>query len=477
MDEAAARVRIQNLTAPPNIKKLEEDLKAVTREKDEAVNIQAFEKAIELRDREKALKEELKEMKGNWKSGAGGSSMLTVDEEDIAHVVSRWTKIPVSRLTQTESQKLLKLEELLHKRVVGQEEAINSIARAVRRARVGLKDPKRPIGSFIFLGPTGVGKTEVSKALAEVMFGEEKNMIRIDMSEYMEKHTVSRLVGSPPGYVGYDEGGQITEAVRRNPYSVVLFDEIEKAHPDVFNILLQILEDGRLTDGKGKTVDFKNTIVIMTSNVGANLLKKERTIGFSTGEDGALSEYNRMKDNVMEELKRTFRPEFLNRIDDIIVFHSLKTEDLKHIVRLMTDQVAKRIEDSEIYLTFTDEAILHLSERGTDMAFGARPLRREITKSVEDALSEEILRGTIQKGDEIIVDLDGDSLSFEKTGERPLREPEKRKAAFELEDMESNQEEDQNKKDLNPQSESRQDQVESESEGEKTSDDAAEEEK
>ena len=477
MDEAAARVRIQNLTAPPNIKKLEEDLKAVTREKDEAVNIQAFEKAIELRDREKALKEELKEMKGNWKSGAGGSSMLTVDEEDIAHVVSRWTKIPVSRLTQTESQKLLKLEELLHKRVVGQEEAINSIARAVRRARVGLKDPKRPIGSFIFLGPTGVGKTEVSKALAEVMFGEEKNMIRIDMSEYMEKHTVSRLVGSPPGYVGYDEGGQITEAVRRNPYSVVLFDEIEKAHPDVFNILLQILEDGRLTDGKGKTVDFKNTIVIMTSNVGANLLNKERTIGFSTGEDGALSEYNRMKDNVMEELKRTFRPEFLNRIDDIIVFHSLKTEDLKHIVRLMTDQVAKRIEDSEIYLTFTDEAVLYLSERGTDMAFGARPLRREITKSVEDALSEEILRGTIQKGDEIIVDLDGDSLSFKKSGERPLREPEKRKAAFELEDMESNQEEDQNKKDLNPQSESSQDQVESESEGGKSSDDAGGEEK
>jgi ATP-dependent Clp protease ATP-binding subunit ClpC len=309
------------------------------------------------------------------------------------------------------------------------------------------------------------------------MFGEEKNMIRIDMSEYMEKHTVSRLVGSPPGYVGYDEGGQITEAVRRNPYSVVLFDEIEKAHPDVFNILLQILEDGRLTDGKGKTVDFKNTIVIMTSNVGANLLNKERTIGFSTGEDGALSEYNRMKDNVMEELKRTFRPEFLNRIDDIIVFHSLKTEDLKHIVRLMTDQVAKRIEDSEIYLTFTDEAVLYLSERGTDMAFGARPLRREITKSVEDALSEEILRGTIQKGDEIIVDLDGDSLSFKKSGQRPLRQPEKRKAAFELEDMESNQEEDQNKKDLNPQSESRQDQVESESEGEKPSDDAAEEEK
>ncbi len=440
MDEAAARVRIQNLTAPPDIKELEDELKAVTREKDEAVNIQAFEKAIELRDREKDLKQKLKEMKGTWKSGAGPSSMLTVDAEDIAHVVARWTKIPVQRLTESESHKLLKLEEMLHERVVGQDEAISSIARAVRRARVGLKDPKRPIGSFIFLGPTGVGKTEVSKALAEVMFGDEKNMVRIDMSEYMEKHTVSRLVGSPPGYVGYDEGGQLTEAVRRNPYSVVLFDEIEKAHPDVFNILLQILEDGRLTDGKGKTVDFKNTIVIMTSNVGANLLKKERTIGFALGENAAMDEYNKMKENVMGELKRNFRPEFLNRIDDIIVFHSLKTEDLKHIVRLMTGQVAKRIEDAEIYLTFTDEAILHLSERGTDMAFGARPLRREITKSVEDALSEEILRGKIQKGDEIEVKMDGETLSFKKTGERPLKLREERMAAFELEDQEDQEE-------------------------------------
>lgn len=440
MDEAAARVRIQNLTAPPDIKELEDELKAVTREKDEAVNIQAFEKAIELRDREKDLKQKLKEMKGTWKSGAGPSSMLTVDAEDIAHVVARWTKIPVQRLTESESHKLLKLEEMLHERVVGQDEAISSIARAVRRARVGLKDPKRPIGSFIFLGPTGVGKTEVSKALAEVMFGDEKNMVRIDMSEYMEKHTVSRLVGSPPGYVGYDEGGQLTEAVRRNPYSVVLFDEIEKAHPDFFNILLQILEDGRLTDGKGKTVDFKNTIVIMTSNVGANLLKKERTIGFALGENAAMDEYNKMKENVMGELKRNFRPEFLNRIDDIIVFHSLKTEDLKHIVRLMTGQVAKRIEDAEIYLTFTDEAILHLSERGTDMAFGARPLRREITKSVEDALSEEILRGNIQKGDEIEVKMDGETLSFKKTGERPLKQREERMAAFELEDQEDQEE-------------------------------------
>lgn len=434
MDEAAARVRIQNLTAPPDIKQLEEDLKAVTREKDEAVNIQAFEKAIELRDREKELKEKLKEMKGNWKSGKGTSSLLKVTAEDIAHVVARWTKIPVKRLTESEGQKLLKLEEMLHERVVGQEEAIHSIARAVRRARVGLKDPKRPIGSFIFLGPTGVGKTEVSKALAEVMFGDEKNMVRVDMSEYMEKHTVSRLVGSPPGYVGYDEGGQLTEAIRRNPYSVVLFDEIEKAHPDVFNILLQILEDGRLTDGQGKTVDFKNTILIMTSNVGANLLRKERTIGFGISDNAARDEYEKMKDNVMGELKRSFRPEFLNRIDDIIVFHSLKTEDLKHIVRLMTNQVARRIEEAEIYLSFTDQAVLHLSEKGTDMAFGARPLRREITKSVEDALSEEILRGAIKKGDEILVDVEGDTLSFTKTGERPVKVPEERIAAFELEE-------------------------------------------
>ena len=434
MDEAAARVRIQNLTAPPDIKELEQELKAVSREKDEAVNIQAFEKAVELRDREKELKNKLQEMKGSWKSSGDSSSMLTVDEDDIAHVVARWTKIPVKRLTESESEKLLNLEEMLHKRVVGQEEAVSSIARAVRRARVGLKDPKRPIGSFIFLGPTGVGKTEVSKALAEIMFGDEKNMVRIDMSEYMEKHTVSRLVGSPPGYVGYDEGGQLTEAVRRTPYSVVLFDEIEKAHPDVFNILLQILEDGRLTDGQGKTVDFKNTIIIMTSNVGSNLLKKERTIGFSAGSDAEKDEYDRMKDNVMDELKRNFRPEFLNRIDDIIVFHSLREEDLKHIVRLMTEQVAKRIEDNEIYISFSDEAVLYLSNKGTDMAFGARPLRRQITKDVEDALSEEILKGKIKKGDVIHVEAGEDALTFTKTGERELKKPEERTPDFMLEE-------------------------------------------
>ncbi|MBC2582535.1 ATP-dependent Clp protease ATP-binding subunit [Clostridium sp. DJ247] len=416
VDEAAAKVRIENLVAPPDLKNLESELEKVTKEKEDSIRVQDFEKAARLRDREKELKDKLEGLKSNWNTQKEVSSLI-VSEPQIAGVVSKWTNIPLEKLTEKESERLLKLEEILHNRVVGQEEAVKSIARAVRRARVGLKDPKRPIGSFIFLGPTGVGKTELSKALAEAMFGDENNMIRIDMSEYMEKHTVSRLVGSPPGYVGFDEGGQLTEKVRRNPYSVVLFDEIEKAHPDVFNILLQILEDGRLTDSKGKTVNFKNTIIIMTSNVGASTIKKQKSLGFTLdNQDEKRGEYDKMKENVMEELKRSFRPEFLNRIDDIIVFHSLQEDDLKEIVRLMLDSVSERLKEQDIEISFTDEAEKFLAEKGFDLAYGARPLRRAITKTVEDKLSEEMLKGLVKKGDKVKVSIEENELIFNKIG-------------------------------------------------------------
>jgi ATP-dependent Clp protease ATP-binding subunit ClpC len=411
MDEAAAKVRIKNLTAPPGVKKLEDELEKIKKEKEEAVNMQEFEKAAKFRDKEVEIQEELNKSKGSWQSQTA-NDMPVVTAEDIASVVARWTNIPVTKLTERESERLLHLEEILHKRVVGQEEPINAVARAVRRARVGLKDPKRPIGSFIFLGPTGVGKTELSRALAEAMFGDENAMIRIDMSEYMEKHTVSRLIGSPPGYVGYDEGGQLTEKVRRQPYSVVLFDEIEKAHPDVFNVLLQILEDGRLTDGKGKLVNFKNTIVIMTSNVGAHTIKKQRTLGFAASDMEKENAYEKMKDNVMEELKKTFRPEFLNRIDDIIVFHQLLEEDITKIARLMLDTVIKRLEGLEIKVEYTDEVINNLGAAGFDEAYGARPLRRTITKVIEDKLSEEMLKGQIKKGDKVVMDVEDEHIIF-----------------------------------------------------------------
>lgn len=413
MDEAAAKIRIENLTTPPDLKMLEEALKKVEKEKEDAINLQDFEKAASLRDNEREIKNKIEACKINWKSEANTRTKV-VGEKEIASVVSRWTKVPVEKLTETESERLLNLENILHGRVIGQDEAVRAISKAVRRARVGLKDPNRPIGSFIFLGPTGVGKTELSKALAEAMFGNENSMIRIDMSEYMEKHSVSRLIGSPPGYVGFDEGGQLTEKVRRNPYSVILFDEIEKAHPEVFNILLQILEDGRLTDGKGKTVNFKNTIIIMTSNAGANTLKKQKTLGFATDDFEKDSEYEKMKENIMEELKRSFRPEFLNRIDDIIVFHEIKEEDLVKIVKLMLSSVTVRLQSQEIYLNFNEEVTKHLAKKGFDPVYGARPLRRAITKAVEDRLSEEILKGNIQRGDSVDIALKDNDLVFTK---------------------------------------------------------------
>ncbi len=414
IDEAAAKVRIQNLIAPPDLKNLEVELEKATKEKEDSIRLQDFEKAAKLRDIEKELKDKLEGLKTNWKTKKEVSTLL-VGEEKIASVVSQWTNIPVEKLTEKELQRLLKLEDILHKRVIGQDEAVKSIARAVRRARVGLKDPKRPIGSFIFLGPTGVGKTELSKALAEAMFGDENNLVRIDMSEYMEKHTVSKLIGSPPGYVGYDEGGQLTEKVRRNPYSVVLFDEIEKAHPEVFNILLQILEDGRLTDGKGKTINFKNTIIIMTSNVGASTIRKQKSMGFTfTGDGEKQDEYYKMKDNIMEELKVSFRPEFLNRIDDIIVFHQLQEEDLEQIVKLMLNDVSMRLKEKEIDINFDQKAQELLAKEGFDITYGARPLRRAITKTVEDKLSEEMLKGNVKRGDKVEVVVEGEELSFNK---------------------------------------------------------------
>jgi ATP-dependent Clp protease ATP-binding subunit ClpC len=413
IDEAASRVRLQVFTAPPDMKNLETRLADIEKEKEEAIRNQEYEKAARFRDEEKEIKQRLEGVKSSWKQQNDASSPV-VGEEEIAGVVAKWTNIPVNKLTETESERLLKLEDILHERVVGQIEAVKAVSRAVRRARVGLKDPKRPIGSFIFLGPTGVGKTELSKALAEAMFGDENSMIRIDMSEYMEKHTVSRLIGSPPGYVGFDEGGQLTEKVRRQPYSVVLFDEIEKAHPDVFNILLQILEDGRLTDGKGRTVDFKNTIVIMTSNVGAGTLKKQRTLGFSASDREREETYEKMKDNVLEDLRRTFRPEFLNRLDEIIVFHSLEEADLAKIVFLMLREVSKRLEDLDIHLEFSEAATKRLTREGLDLEYGARPLRRAIQKTVEDRLSEEMLKGDIKRGDHVLVDAEGDELQFKK---------------------------------------------------------------
>lgn len=404
IDEAGSKVRLRSYTTPPNLKELEAKLEEIRKEKDAAVQSQEFEKAASLRDSEQKLREELEETKNTWKEKQGQEN-TEVTVEDIAKVVSNWTGVPVSKLAQTETDRLLKLEEILHSRVIGQSEAVVAVSKAVRRARAGLKDPKRPIGSFIFLGPTGVGKTELARALAESMFGDEEAMIRIDMSEYMEKHSTSRLVGSPPGYVGYEEGGQLTEKVRRKPYSVVLLDEIEKAHPDVFNILLQVLEDGRLTDSKGRTVDFRNTVLIMTSNVGAQSLKANKHMGFNI-QDGK-QDYKDMKGKVMEELKRAFRPEFLNRIDEIIVFHSLEKDHLKEIVTLMSNQLTKRLKEQDIHLELSAAAKEKIADEGFDPEYGARPLRRAIQKYVEDKLSEELLRGKVLTGQDILIDVEG----------------------------------------------------------------------
>jgi len=405
IDEAGSKVRLRSYTTPPDLKELEARLEAARSEKNEAVQSQEFEKAASLRDAEQKLKDELDQTKKEWKEKQGKEeSEVTV--EDIAKVVSMWTGVPVSRLAQTESDKLLNLEEILHSRVIGQDEAVTSISKAIRRARAGLKDPKRPIGSFIFLGPTGVGKTELAKALAESMFGDEDAMIRIDMSEYMERHTTSRLVGSPPGYVGYEEGGQLTEKVRRKPYSVVLLDEIEKAHPEVFNILLQVLEDGHLTDSKGRRVDFRNTVIIMTSNVGAQELKYNKYVGFNL--EDTKTDYKDMKGKMLAELKKAFRPEFLNRVDDMIVFHSLEKNDLRKIVELMTQQLVGRLKEQDIDLELTEAALDKIAKEGYDPEYGARPLRRSLQKHVEDRLSEEVLKGTAIAGQRIVFDVQDD---------------------------------------------------------------------
>ena len=413
IDEGAAKVRIQNLTTPPDLKDLEGKIENIDKEKEESIRVQDFERAANLRDKERALKEQLKSMKDNWNT-QNSIKTLIVDAEKIASVVASWTKIPIEKLTQLESERLLDLENILHKRVIGQNDAVKSIARAVRRARVGIKDPNRPIGSFIFLGPTGVGKTELSKALAEAMFGDENSIIRVDMSEYMESHSVSKLIGSPPGYVGHDDGGQLTEAVRRKPYSIILLDEIEKAHPDIFNVLLQIMEDGRLTDGKGKVVNFKNAIVIMTSNVGAHQIKKQKSIGFNNASVNNETEYEKMKESILGELKQKFKPEFLNRIDDTIVFHKLSDEDLDKIMDLMLASIRKRLEGREIYLNFEDDSKRFLLNKGIDLDYGARPLRRLIIKEVEDRLSEEILQGNIRIGDKVKVSESENKLVFSK---------------------------------------------------------------
>ncbi|HAL08369.1 ATP-dependent Clp protease ATP-binding subunit [Mammaliicoccus vitulinus] len=410
IDEASSKVRLRNYTTPPSLKELELELETVKKEKDAAVHSQEFENAANLRDKQTKLEKQLEDTKNEWKK-AQGEKNTCVTAEDIAVVVANWTGVPITKLNETESERLLNLESILHGRVIGQNDAVQSISKAVRRARAGLKDPKRPIGSFIFLGPTGVGKTELARTLADAMFGEEDAMIRVDMSEFMEKHSVSRLVGSPPGYVGHDDGGQLTENVRRKPYSVILFDEIEKAHPDVFNILLQVLDDGHLTDSKGRKVDFRNTVIIMTSNVGAQELQNARFVGFGAKDSGP--DYETIRKTMMDELKQQFRPEFLNRVDDIIVFHKLEKTHLKEIVAKMAGNLTKRLSEQGIHITLSDPAQEKIADEGFDPEYGARPLTRAIQKHVEDNLSELILSGQDLVGKDVMVDYRDDEFKFD----------------------------------------------------------------
>jgi ATP-dependent Clp protease ATP-binding subunit ClpC len=427
IDEASSRVRLQATLPPKEIRDVDAQLRRVISEKESVVKNSEFDKAATIRDREEKLRLEKGRLEEEWQERKAQSDrILRVTAENVAEIVSAWTKIPVSRLAQAETEKLLKMKELLHMRVIGQEEAIEVITRAIRRSRAGLKNPSRPIGSFIFLGPTGVGKTEVARSVAAFLFDDEESMIRIDMSEYMEKYSVSRLVGAPPGYVGYEEGGQLTEAVRRRPYSVVLLDEIEKAHPDVFNLLLQMLDDGRLTDSQGRQVDFKNSVIIMTSNVGAIGMTTTTDIGFrpqkATTED-EVKAYERMKSKVMEEVKSTFRPEFLNRVDEIVVFHQLTREQIEQIVTLELDKVIREVKAQEMELKVTDAAKQLLAKKGWDPQFGARPLRRAIQRTVEDELAEEMLKGVFGSGDHILADVDPDDPEKLKYSKIPSVEP------------------------------------------------------
>jgi ATP-dependent Clp protease ATP-binding subunit ClpC len=403
IDEAASRMRIKSMTAPPVYRDLEEEIETTRRQKEAAIEAQEFEKAANLRDTERRLTNKKRELEEQWESGESGERP-SIAEEEIADIVSMWTGIPVFKLTEAETQKLMRMEDELHKRVIGQHQAIEVVAKAIRRSRAGLKDPKRPTGSFVFLGPSGVGKTELARTLAEFLFGDEDAMVRVDMSEYMEKHAVSRLVGSPPGYIGYDEGGQLTEAVRRKPYSVLLLDEIEKAHPDVFNILLQILEDGRLTDAQGRTVDFRHAIVIMTSNIGAAEIAKNTGIGFTVGDEGGGITYDDMKNRIMGELKKVFRPEFLNRIDEVIVFHKLTKDEIKQIIELLLRRIRNSMAERELQLELTEEAKDLLVEQGWDPAMGARPLRRAIQRYVEDPLADFVLRAEVPPGSTVMVE-------------------------------------------------------------------------